>query len=354
MEQVCPVAKGDNFIPVISKASQARRKFGDGKDTAENSNLKAVFEKNLAANPFHTLAGAFDVDMPEESEPAATQEETRDLDEELQHKEVKRIEDLVLPVTEPPENPDNITILSPEEMQRSGSGLAALHGGSDGHQNTSEKQNSTSWGDVVDDMVRAEGELAASVLAKTEPEVEHNETPENSLAKVDEDDELADPAQSSSVEREREAEKEAFPLNLGSDVSEQAASGKAPPSVIFSAKREVDGLVAVGDSQGREPTWRRLLGGRPRHQRGVSPLEELADEVLEPNLGSETIGILGDNINLDPDNLSELGEDEEKPPDIPGVEGESKDDKGVSFSFSKRTGGLHQTGSFLVSTKSKF
>ncbi|KAL3682645.1 hypothetical protein R1sor_000667 [Riccia sorocarpa] len=367
----------------MSKANQGRRKLVDGKETAENSNLQADFEKNLAANPFHTIAGAFDVDMPEESVPTATQEETRDRDEEVQHTGVKGIENLVLPVTESPEKPDNIIILSPDEMQRSGSSLAALHGGSNGYQNMSGKQNSrssidltaasefllqqaqllrvraqslyrkddsssreeeqhedqelspepknepriqsgTSWGDVEDDTERAEGELAASALASTESEGDYSETPENPLAKVAEDGELANPVQSSSVEREREAEMEALPLNLVLDVSEQAASGKAPPSVIFSARREADGLLAVGDSQGREPTWRRLPGGQSRHQRGVSPPEDLAAEVLEPNPGSGTIGIPGKKINLDPENLAELGEDEEKPPDIPGVEGESK------------------------------
>ncbi|KAL3680198.1 hypothetical protein R1sor_023154 [Riccia sorocarpa] len=65
-----------DFVQVPNKPKQNRKKPSEELDSDARTNRSKEFESNLAANPFHTLAGVFDVDMLEEKEVEVEQERT--------------------------------------------------------------------------------------------------------------------------------------------------------------------------------------------------------------------------------------------------------------------------------------
>ncbi|KAL3691686.1 hypothetical protein R1sor_005337 [Riccia sorocarpa] len=278
------MSRDDGFEPVQLRGKSGKPKGGTGKSNIEKPVSPPLkIRTEIDANPFHTLAGAFEVEMQEsevEDEelvlPANTAQEIQAKLKSLMEAD-KMLENTVTELSVPDGNPQWIgnncleenSLVTQEPLVDVG----------------------MKWGDFP-----AEYDEDGATEAELSPRREAEDTKQNSQnppatdAALLNNKESNDRAQEESPEdcngekersalqtsSEREAPGYRAEVELGPETSsanESAEEKKTPgeesldllnpaPTVVFRAQKPPENLLAVSDSQEKTGVWRRLAGGR--------------------------------------------------------------------------------------------
>ncbi|KAL3697984.1 hypothetical protein R1sor_012060 [Riccia sorocarpa] len=365
-------------MAVSSSKKPGKKKGGKGKETVENANLKKQREQNLAANPFHTLAGIFEVDMLEGNDMEVVQPGEQVQLADAKHRSTHEaevvgaeagispvktlskfqistdvmltnadnVEDIIESVNESPTSGDKDFNKSARELAQSSDlllqqaqlqaqlfqeNIRSIIGNGDRLESGSEECRSQ---EPIPQLQNEYHGTLPSLQPSTkwsdiDPDLEREDTQQTpaTLAQI-----LIEDEQKRETERERRGNGSADEQELKEVVhswepvavlAEEVAMWKLQRpraedsierAVVFRAKKGADLPVTIGDSQGRGATWRRLNGGRLRQPSFESPT--LNDEEEDDVVQELPGGILPAMCDLEGISSGEFKEKED-PPNIP-------------------------------------